>query len=97
MGQRSIFNPDYERSKVNFFGKINNFFNFTLAHLKNISRNDLKLVPACFPLNAEQNEVSLPLMDGIFVGQSIPEGNSVTLIGKIARGQTGSMAMIDIG
>ena len=36
-------------------------------------------------------------MDIIFVTHSIPEGNSVTLMGKIALGQTGSMAMIDIG
>ena len=36
-------------------------------------------------------------MDGIFVTHGIPEGNSVTLIGKFAWEQTGAMAMIDIG
>ena len=39
----------------------------------------------------------LQITDGIFVMHGIPEGNSVTLIVKIARGQTRSKALIDIG
>ena len=41
--------------------------------------------------------VLVQLIDVIFVMHSIPDGNSVTLIGKIARWQTGSMALIGIG
>ena len=57
-----------------------------------INGSDIKLSPVCFPFSSEQNKVSLPFIDGIFVTHNIPEGNS-----KIARGQTGSMALIDIG
>ena len=77
------------------FSEIDNFS--TLMRLsKTINRSDIKISPACFSLNPEQNKVSLQFIDGI-VTLRIPEGNSVTLIGKIASGQTGSMALIDIG
>ena len=59
--------------------------------------NDIELSPGCCPINSEQNKVSLQFIDGIFVTNSIPEGNSITLISKIAFGQTGPMALIDIG
>ena len=55
-----------------------------------------KLSPACSTYNSEQNEMSLPFIDGIFLMHRILEGNRVTLIGKIAWGQTVSMALIDI-
>ena len=60
-------------------------------------RSDIELSPTGSPFNSEQNQVSLQFIDGIVVTHSIPEGNSVTLIGKIARGQTGSIALTDIG
>ena len=71
--------------------------NTRLSKKKTINRSRIKLSPACFPFNSEQNKVSLQFTDGIFATHSIPEGNSVTLIGKIARRQTGSMDLTDIG
>ena len=41
--------------------------------------------------------MSLQFLDGIYVTHSVPEAYNVTLTGKIALGQTGSMALIDIG
>ena len=49
-----------------------------------INRSDIGLSPASSPFTSEQNEVSLQFIDGIFLTHSIPEENSVTLIGKIA-------------
>ena len=63
---------------------------------KTIYSSDIKLSPMCFPFNSEQYKVPLQCIEGIFVTRIIPEGNSVTLIGKIACGQTGSMALTDI-
>ena len=34
--------------------------------------------------NYEQYKVSLQILDGIFVTHSIPKGNSITHVGKIA-------------
>ena len=64
---------------------------------KTINRSDIKLSPVCSPFNSVQSYVSLLSFDGIFVADSVPEVNSVTPIGKIASGHTGSMALIGIG
>ena len=40
--------------------------------------------PSAVRVNSEQNKSSLLFIYGIFVTHSIPEGNSVTLIDKIA-------------
>ena len=80
--------------------KFSEIDNFSFLHeyiSKPINRNNIKLPSACFPFNSEQKKVLLQFIDGIFVMYSIPEGNSVTFIGKIAWGQTGSMFLIDIG
>ena len=56
---------------------------------------DIKLLPACTPLNSEQDVVPLRFPGRIFMTYNIPEGSSVTLTGKNTEGQTGSMKMID--
>ena len=64
---------------------------------KTINRSDIKLSQACSPINSVQPYKSLLFLDGIFVSHIVPEVNSVTPIGKIAVGQTGSMSLIGIG
>ena len=64
---------------------------------KTVNRSDIRLSPACSSFKSEQNKVLLQFIDGIFVTLSTLEGNSVTLMDKIARGQTESMALIDFG
>ena len=54
-------------------------------------------LPVCFPFNSEQNDVLFWYLDGILVMQSTPEGNDVTLTGKIARERTEAMTLNDIG
>ena len=56
----------------------------------------MKTLPVCSPFNSEQNNVPFRYLDRIFAMFSTPEGN-VILTGKIARGQTGPMALNDIG
>ena len=79
----SKFDPFFGGSMVKFL-RNRQFFSYTLVYFKNINRSDTKLSPACSPFLRKQNEVSLQFIDEIFVTHSIPEGNSVTLIGKIA-------------
>ena len=43
----------------------------------------------CSPFNSEQNKVSLRFLGGIYVTQSIPEGNSVTVLAKSPGGKLG--------
>ena len=57
----------------------------------------MKLVPACSPFNSEQPDQLFRYIDRVFVMHGIPEGNNVTLTGKIERGQTGPVALNDIG
>ena len=57
----------------------------------------MRVSPACSPFNSVQPYVSLLFLDEIFVAHSGPEVNTVTPIGKIALGQTGSRALIGIG
>ena len=62
-----------------------------------MNRIDTKLLEVWSPFNSEKKCCCGLLMVYIFVRHSIPDGNSVTIIGKIAWEQTGSMALIDTG
>ena len=80
---RSIFDP-IMRDQMSSIRKIDNFSTLHEDISIPINRRDIKLSLACSPFNSEQNQEQLPLIDGIFMTHTIPEGNSVTLIGKIA-------------
>ena len=58
------------------FRKIDNFSHLHAYISKTIIRSSLKASQACFQFNSDQ------------VGHSVPEVNSVTLMAKIACGQT---------
>ena len=58
----------------------------------------MKSLPVCSPSESEQKDVFFGILIRIFVMYSIPEGNNVALTEKkIVRGQTGPMALNDIG
>ena len=82
-GPRLIFDTVMRGQRSNF-RKIDNVSTLHWHISKIINRSGLTLPSAYSPLNSDQNEVSLPFMDGLFVTHGIQEGNSVTLIGKIA-------------
>ena len=76
-------NPVMRGQRSNF-REIDTFSTILNAISKTINCSDLELSPACSPFNSEENDVLLQFIDRICVTLSIPEGNSVTLIGKIA-------------
>ena len=82
-GPRSIFDPVMRGQRSNF-REIGNFSNYIYCISKTIDRSDIRFSPACSPFNSQQYSVSLQFLDGIYVTHSVPEGYSVTLIGKIA-------------
>ena len=79
---RSKFDPVLG-VKGQIFAKLAIFLTLRQYILKSINRSDIKLSPACSPFNSVRSYVSLKFLDGIFAAHSVPEGNSVTLIGKI--------------
>ena len=57
----------------------------------------MKLSSACSSLSSKQHDMLFRYFDRIFVTYSIPHGNNITLAGKIARRQTGSVILIGTG
>ena len=87
--------PSYQRSNVNF-SRNRQFPNLQSTSQKyKPYQNEIPL--ACFSFDSEQNGVLSRYLDRIFVIYGIPEGNNVTQCRKMAREQTGSMALMDIG
>ena len=84
------------RGQRSNFRKIDNFSTSHAPISKSINRSDLKR-SACSPFNSKQHRALLQFINGIFVAHNVLEVNNVTLMLKIAGGQTESMALIDIG
>ena len=79
------------------FPKIGNFFSDLQVNIsKIINRMEMKPSSSCSTFNSEQIDILLRHLDQIFMMYSTPEGNSVTITGKIARGLTWRKALIDI-
>ena len=72
------------RGQSSDFREIGKFSNFQVHISNNVYRIETKPSPTCFKLNSELNDVLFRYIDQIFVMYIIPEGNNVTLIGKIA-------------
>ena len=80
------------------FPEIGNFSNLQVRISKTIKRIDTIPSPSCSTsFNSEQNDVLFWYLDYIVVMYNILEGNNVPDIGKITRGQTWQMVLIDIG
>ena len=95
-----IYLDEYSRLVVRFltpvmrgqrsnFLETGNFSTLNVHILKAISRIETKPSPSCSPFNSEKNDVLFWYLGRMLGMYSIPDGNTVTLTGKIARGQNG--------
>ena len=71
------------------FPEIGNFSDLQVHISKVIYRIEMKPSQSYSSLNSEQNGILFWNPDKIFVMYSIPEGNNVTLTGKIVRSKLG--------
>ena len=75
------------RGQSSDFREIGKFSNFQVHISNTVYRIETKPSPTWSKLNSELNDVLFRYIDQIYVMYIIPEGNNITLIGKIIIGK----------
>ena len=91
---RPIFIPVMRDQSSNF--REIGIFSTLQVHISNFYHSEVKPSPACSPLNFEQTDFLFRYLDQVILMHNILICNIVTLAGKFAGGQNGSMALIII-